>query len=164
MIPLGLFWTSFLIKKKKITSMESPPWSREGGILYHHFKPGIHLRQRQAKARHVPFILRVGRGIPRVCLTLIYRHVMALIAAASEACGSARCAVYASWGEAVMLRLGLSLPQVYSRLYGVVLRHSTHYYSPSHHRGQGFLHCNSNLRLINWRKIRLIWKFYWKSK
>ncbi len=60
--------------------------------------------------------LRIGRGIPRACLTLIYRHVVARIVAASEACGSARCAVYTSWWEAAVPRLGLPPPQVYSRL------------------------------------------------
>ncbi len=94
-------------------------------------KPGIHLRQRQAEARRdilgtpcrglknffsfcearlVLSILRIGRGTPWACLTSIYQHAMARIAAASEACGWARCAVYTSWGEAVMLRPGLPLP------------------------------------------------------
>ncbi len=45
------------------------------------------------KARHVPSILHIRRGIPRACLTLIYRHAIARIVAVSEACGSARCIV-----------------------------------------------------------------------
>ncbi len=98
---------------------------------------GIHLKQRQAeawcgilgtphrglknffsfcKARHVPSILHIRRGIPRACLTLIYQHAMSQIAAASEACDSARCAVYTSRGEAAALHFGLPLPQVHSRL------------------------------------------------
>ncbi len=41
---------------------------------------------------------------------------MARIAAASKACGSAQCTIYFSRGEAAAPRLGLPLPQVYSRL------------------------------------------------
>ncbi len=45
----------------------------------------------------------------QACLTLIYRQPMARIAAASKACGSVRCTIYTSQGEA-------ALPQVYSQL------------------------------------------------
>ncbi len=38
-------------------------------------------------------------------------------AAASEACGSVRCTICTSRGEAATLCLGLPLPQVYSQLY-----------------------------------------------
>ncbi len=97
-------------------------------------KPGMHLKLRQAKmrrttprcglknffsfckARHVLSILCIRRGIPRACLTLIYRHAMARIAAASEACGSARCAIYSNRGEAAVSCLSLPLPEVYSQL------------------------------------------------
>ncbi len=41
---------------------------------------------------------------------------MARIVAASEACGSARYAVYTTQGKAAAQRLSLPLPQVYSRL------------------------------------------------
>ncbi len=61
------------------------------------------------EVRHIPSILRIGRGIPRACLTLIYQHTMARIAAASKACGSARCAIYTSSGEAAAPCLGLPL-------------------------------------------------------
>ncbi len=104
---------------------------------HQYLKPGIHLRQRQAEARHsildtprrrlknvfqiceaqhVPSILRIKRGIPRACLTLIYQHVMARFAAASEACGLARCSIYTSRGEVAAPHLSLPLPQVYSQL------------------------------------------------
>ncbi len=43
---------------------------------------------------------------------------MARITAASETCCSTRCAVYTSRGEAAVPRLGLPLPQVYSRFNG----------------------------------------------
>ncbi len=92
-----------------------------------HLKPGIHLRQTPLRGlknvffsfyevRHILSILRIRRGIPRVCLILIYGHTMARIAAASEACGSVQCIVCSSQGEAAAPPLGLPLPQVYSRL------------------------------------------------
>ncbi len=56
------------------------------------------------------------RGIPRACLTLIYRHARARIVTASEACSSARCTIYTSRGEAAAPCLGLPLAQVYSQL------------------------------------------------
>ncbi len=57
------------------------------------------------EARHVPSILRMWRGIPRACLTLICRQPMARIVATSEACGLARCTIkvrphYAAWHKA----------------------------------------------------------------
>ncbi len=70
------------------------------------------------KTRHVPSILCTRRGIPRVCLTLNYWQPTAQIPAASEACGSVRCAVYTSQANAAALRLSLPLPQVYSWLNG----------------------------------------------
>ncbi len=56
------------------------------------------------------------RAIPRACIILIYQHAMARIAAASEACSSARRTIYTSRGEAATPYLGLSLPRVYSQL------------------------------------------------
>ncbi len=41
---------------------------------------------------------------------LIYQQSMARITTASEACGSVRCAIYTSRGEAAALCLGLPLP------------------------------------------------------
>ncbi len=104
-------------------------------------QPGIHQRQRHAEARHgilsalglphfviknvfsfckvrhVLSLLRMTRGIPRACLTLICQQAMAQIAAAAcEACGYIRCTVYTIRGEAVAPHLGLPLPQVYSQL------------------------------------------------
>ncbi len=52
----------------------------------------------------LPSILCIRREVPRACLTLIYQHAMARIAAASEACRSARCTVYTSWEEAAAPR------------------------------------------------------------
>ncbi len=69
--------------------------------------------------QHVLSILRMRRGTPPACLTLIYRQPMTWIAAASEACGSVCCAVYTSRGEAAASCLGLPLPQVYFQLYKV---------------------------------------------
>ncbi len=66
------------------------------------------------------------RVIPRACLTLIYPHAMAQIAATSEACGLAQCAIYTSQGEAATMRLGLPLPQVYSLLKVSFKLHSSH--------------------------------------
>ncbi len=43
------------------------------------------------EAWHVLPKLRMKRGIPQACLTLIYRQPIATIAAASEACGLVRC-------------------------------------------------------------------------
>ncbi len=68
-------------------------------------------------AQYVPSILRMRRGIPQACLTLIYQQPMAWIAAAFEACGSVHSAMYTSWGEAAVQRPGLPLLQVYSQLY-----------------------------------------------
>ncbi len=68
------------------------------------------------EVRHVLSILCMRWGIPLACLTSIYQQPMTRIAAASEACGSVHCAVYASQGEAAALPLGLPLPQVCSRL------------------------------------------------
>ncbi len=64
----------------------------------------------------MPSILRMRRGIPRACLTLIYQQPTARIAAASEACGSVCCAIYTSREDAAPPRLSLPLPQVYSQL------------------------------------------------
>ncbi len=61
-------------------------------------------------------ILRMRRAIPWACLILIYWHVMVRIIAASVACGSARCAIYTSRGEAAMPRISLPLLRVYSQL------------------------------------------------
>ncbi len=69
------------------------------------------------EARHVPSTLRMRRGIPCACLTLIYQQLMARIATVSEACGPVHYAVYTSRGEFAAPRLNLPLPQVYFQLY-----------------------------------------------
>ncbi len=70
---------------------------------------------RQNKTQFFRSILCLRWDIPRACLTLIYRHAMARITAASEACDLARYTVYSSQGEVAAPRLSLPLPQVNSR-------------------------------------------------